>query len=190
MAPTALPAADGANVTFSVAVCPGATVVLAPTPEALKPEPLTITLLIVAFAFPVFVSVRPSELLLPTATLPKLKLVVLALNPGADATAVPLVEIATGELPALLTSEIEPLTVPAEVGVNTMLKAVFWLGAIFVGKVKPEVLNPAPVTLAAEIVTVAVPVFCSVIVCELLEPVATPGNVALAGVTDSAKDCG
>ena len=56
---------------------------------------------------------------------------------------------------------------------------------MLIGTVSPEVLKPAPVTLALEIVTLAVPLFCSVMVCELLEPAATPGKLALVGVAES-----
>lgn len=183
--PTSLPVAGGANVTFKTAVCPGGTVVLPPTPLAPKPEPVTSTLLMMAFAFPVFVRVTPSELLLPTTTLPKSKLAVLAPNTGAEITPLPLAEIASGELGALLSSEMEPVAFPAELGANTTLKVMFWPGAMLIGTVSPDVLKPAPVTLALEIVTFAVPLFCSVIVCELLEPVATPGKLALVGVAES-----
>jgi hypothetical protein len=138
-----------------------------------------------AFAFPVLVTVTPSELLLPTNTLPKSKLPVLARNPGAEITPLPVAEIASGELGALLSSEMEPVTFPAELGANTTLKVVFCPGAMLIGTVSPEVLKPAPVTLALEIVTLAVPLFCSVIVCELLEPAATPGKLAVVGVAKS-----
>jgi hypothetical protein len=185
IAPEKLPVADGANVTLRAAVCPGGTVVFAPTPLAVKPVPVASTLLMMAFAFPVFVSVTPSELVLPTRTLPKSKLAVLALRPGADVTALPLVEIASGELGASLTSEIDPVALPAELGVNTTLKVVFCPAAMLIGTVRPEMLNPAPVTLALEMVTLAVPGFCSRMVCELLEPVATAEKLALIGVAES-----
>jgi hypothetical protein len=185
IAPETGPVADGANVTFNAAVCPGGTVVFAPTPLALKPGPVASTLLMVAFAFPVFVSVTPSELVLPTNTLAKSKLPVLALSSGADVTPLPLVEIASGELGASLTSEIDPVTLPAELGMNTTLKVVFCPAAMLIGTVSPEMANPAPVTLALEIVTLAVPGFCSMIVCELLEPVATAAKAALMGVAES-----
>jgi hypothetical protein len=121
----ALPVAEGANVTFRAAVCPGGTVVFALTPLALKPGPVAITLLMIAFALPVFVKTTPSELVPPTSTLPKSRIVVLAVSPGTEAMALPLVEIASGELGASLISEIAPVTFPAEVGANTTLKVVF-----------------------------------------------------------------
>jgi hypothetical protein len=47
-------------------------------------------------------------------------------------------------------------------------------------------LKPAPVTVTAEIVTVAVPPFVRVMVCELLAPVATLPNAAVVGVAASS----
>jgi hypothetical protein len=73
-------------------------------------------------------------------------------------------EIASGEFGALLTSEIEPVTFPAVPGANTTLNAVLWPGGIVIGSVSPDVLKPAPVTAALEIVTLAVPPFCNVMV--------------------------
>ncbi|HXN51144.1 MAG TPA: hypothetical protein VN943_04345 [Candidatus Acidoferrum sp.] len=109
----------------------------------------------------------------------------LELNSAVDAMALALVEIASGELGALLVKEMEPVTFPAPLGVNTTLNVAFWPGAMLIGSVRPDVLKPAPVTLAPEIVTLAVPAFCNVMVCELLEPIATPGKVALVGVAES-----
>ena len=164
MDPATLPVADGANATLSAAVCPGANVVLAPAPLTANPAPFTSTLEIVTFAFPALVSVAPSELLVPSSTLPKSRLLVLELNSRAEATELPLVEIVRGEFGALLTSEIEPVTFPAELGVKTTLNAALWPGAMLIGSARPDVLKPAPVTPTLDIVTLAVPPFCNVMV--------------------------
>lgn len=59
------------------------------------------------------------------------------------------------------------------------------------GSDSPEVLKPDPVTLAAAMVTFAVPGFCSVIVWEVLDPIATLGKLALMGTaTSCACPCG
>jgi len=189
MEPAALPVADGVNVTFRAALCPCAKVVLAPTPVTENPAPLAATLEIVTLVFPVFVRVTPSELLLPTRTLPKSTVLVFADSEAVDAMPLPLAVIDNGEFGALLTSAIEPAAFPAELGANTMLKVALCPAAIFMGTVSPAVLNPAPDTLALEIVAVPVPAFCSVIVCELLEPIATAEKLALAGTADSCG-CG
>ena len=65
------------------------------------------------FVLPLFVKTAVSELLLPTLTLPKLKLDVLRPNNFVAASPVPLSAIARGEFGALLLSVIEPLTAPA-----------------------------------------------------------------------------
>jgi hypothetical protein len=183
------PATDGANVTFRAAVCPGVNVVLALAPLTLKPAPAAITLESVTFAFPLFVSVTPSEAVVPTKTLPKSKLLVLELKSAVDAKAVPLVEIINGDPGALLASEITPTLFPAELGANTMLNVALCPAAILIGRTSPDVPKPAPLTFAAEIVTLALPPFCNVIVCELLDPAVTIGKLALIGVAESCA-CG
>jgi hypothetical protein len=189
MDPTTLPVAVGANVTFSAAVCPGTNVVFAPAPLTLNPAPLTITLEIIRFVFPLFVSVAPSEVLLPTTTLPKSRLLVLEVSSAVVAVALALMEITSGELGALLVSEIDPVTFPAELGVNTTLNVAFLPAAMLIGSVRPDVPKPAPVTLALEIVTLPVPPFCNVTVCEPLAPVVTAGKLALVGIAESCG-CG
>jgi|GraSoi2013_100cm_1033763.scaffolds.fasta_scaffold00833_3 hypothetical protein len=164
MDPAALPVSDGANTTLSAAVCPGANVVLAPAPLAVNPAPVTSTLEIVTFAFPLFLTTIPSELLLPTSTLPKSRLLALELSTDDAATALPLVEIASGELGALLLNEIEPVAFPAALGANTTLNVALLPAAMLIGSVRPDVLKPVPVTLALEIVTLVVPAFRNVMV--------------------------
>src|SRR2546427_9648004 len=91
--------------------------VLALTPLALKPAPVTVTPEMVTLEFPLLVSVTGNPLLPPTFTLPKLRLVGLAPSRNVAATPVPLSGIVRGEPGASLTKEIEPLTLPAvEIG--------------------------------------------------------------------------
>src|SRR5260370_38969547 len=99
----------------------------------------------------------------------------------------PLGVIASGLLGALPQRESEPVTFPADVGANTALNVALWPAAMLIGNARPEMLKPAPVTFALEIVTLTVSPFCNVIVCELLEPMATAGKLALVGV---AASCG
>src|SRR5690349_7842417 len=120
----------------------------APKPLALNPAPAVVTVEIVTLEFPLFVSVTLEELLAPRFTFPKLRLVGFAPNRRVGATPVPLSEIAKGEPGALLTSEIEPVTTPTEVGENTALNEAVLPGVIVKGAVKPVVLKPAPETVA------------------------------------------
>lgn len=71
----------------------------------------------------------------------------------------------------------------AAVGEKTALKVARFPAAIVSGVVKPLSVKPVPVTLAWEIVTLALPPFVRVKVCELLVPMTTLPKLALAGVT-------
>lgn len=137
-------------------------------PEKLNPDPLAVICEIVSAEPPTFVSVSGSVLLLPVATLPKLRLAGLAASwPGV--TPVPdsgtfKVEFAALELIARF-----PLTLPADAGEKVTLKLILWPSARLIGSANPEVLNPEPVAFTAEIVRLAPPEFVrvSVTVCEL-----------------------
>src|SRR5215467_580167 len=78
--PVTLLAIVGAKATFKVAVWPTLRICPEDTPLALKPAPEMLTLEIVTLELPEFVSVTTSVLLAPVLTLPKLKLVGLALS--------------------------------------------------------------------------------------------------------------
>jgi hypothetical protein len=65
----------GAKVTLKVVLCPAVKVSVGVRPLVLNSAPVTVTLEIVTFEFPVFVRVTGNVLLLPTLTLPKLRLV-------------------------------------------------------------------------------------------------------------------
>ena len=145
--PVTLPAAAGANAMFSETDCPGVTVVPVLTPLALNPVPETVMLAIVTVEVPLFVSVALNELLLPRFTFPKLKVVGFAPSSKVGATPVPLNGMVIGEPGALLTSEIEPVTLPADVGANTALNVAVLPGAIVTGRTRPVMLKPVPETL-------------------------------------------
>jgi hypothetical protein len=80
------------------------------TPLTVKPAPEIFTADIVTLEFPVFVKAALKSPLLPTFTLPKLRFDVLNVSTCVPATPVPLNPIVSGELGALLVSEIEPVT--------------------------------------------------------------------------------
>ena len=117
--PLAVPAPVGANVTFSVAVCPGVRVVLALTPLALYPVPLVLTPEIVTFEFPVFVNVTLKTLLLPTFTFAKSRLVGLAPSTAVTAFTVSVAALLVA-VPAefvTTTRKVEPLSEVVVAGV-------------------------------------------------------------------------
>jgi len=152
------------------------------TPVTVKTAPVTFTADMVTLEFPVFVREELKSVLLPTFTLPKLRLDVLNVSSCVPASPVPLNAIVKGELGALLVSEIEPVTAPAAPGAKTALKVVFEPVGIVSGALRPVILNPVPVTVACEITRLAVPLFVKLIVCELLVPVETFPKPAVFGI--------
>jgi hypothetical protein len=181
--PVTLPAALGAKTALNVVDWPAAMVTCAAIPEVLKPAPATVTEEIVTVALPPFLSVMVWELFVPVVTLPNAALVGVAVSCGC--VPVPLKLIVAGEFGALLTIEMLPLTLPADVGANLALNVVLNPAPNVTGVVIPVVLKPAPVTVTAEMVTVALPPFVRVMVCELFVPVATLPNAAVVGVAAS-----
>ena len=114
-----------------------------------------------------------------TKTLPKLKLLGLTLMVEEAARPVPLTATVVGEFGALLIIDTEPVTLPAPGGAYCTLKFPVCAGASVIGSARPVKPNPVPVTVACEIVRVAVPVFLTCKVCEFVVPVATEPKLAL-----------
>ena len=158
---------------------------MAATPVKVNPAPITDTLEIVTLVLPTLVSVAPCEFVLPSSTSPKSRLAALDDKPVVGVTALAVAVIVSGELGASLITVTDPLAGPAELGAKTTLNVALEPAATFTGIVKPLMLNPAPVTVALEIVASAVPLLSSAIVCELLDPVATFAKLALLGLAAS-----
>jgi hypothetical protein len=112
--PVNAPLLAGVKVAFSEAVFPGATTCPAEIPVALNPAPDTLTFEIVTFEFPLLVNVTLCALLLPTLTLPKLKLVGLALSESVAALTVSVATLLV-TLPALLLTDTVKLVPLSEV---------------------------------------------------------------------------
>ena len=161
--PLTLPAAAGANAISSATDWLGVRAVPAVTPLALNPAPVTVTLDIVTFEFPLFVSVTLAEPLLPTLMLPKFRLAGLAPSRRVSVTPVPLRLTVTGVLEALLVIVRLPDALPAEVGENAIVAVVCWPGLMVRGTETPLMLNPGPVMAACVTVSAAVPVFDTMI---------------------------
>ena len=149
----------------------------------MKPAPVAFTPEIVTFAFPLFVRTTLSELVVPSFTFPKLKLVGFAPSDVLAATPVPLKAIVSGEPAALLASVTDPDALPEDDGLKTALNVALFPAAIANGAFSPDMLKPAPVAAACEIVRLALPLFETVMVCELLVPTTTLPNAALDGAT-------
>src|SRR6185369_14395212 len=105
---------------------------------------------------PVLLSTSDLVLLLPTCTLPKLRLVGFALIVPGE-TAVPDRDTVRDGFDASLVTVSVPVGVPAAVGANTTLNDVLAPAASVNGAVTPLTLYPAPVADTCETVTVVPP---------------------------------
>jgi hypothetical protein len=86
----------------------------------------------------------------------------------AAACPVPETLTVVGEFVALLvTLTLAPVTAPAVVGSNVTVSVAVCPGVRIVPLVTPLALNPAPVVVSPEIVTLEFPVFVSVEVCDV-----------------------
>ncbi len=118
--PVALPVAEGANCPLNVVFCPAASVSGTDKPVMLKPVPKTLAAEMVTLAVPELLNVKVCVPLLPTSTLPKLKLEGLAVS--VPCTPVPLKAIVAGEFVALLATLTLPVTLPAAAGAKATLR--------------------------------------------------------------------
>ena len=188
--PVRLPADVGAKVTVSAMDCPAVSVCADVTPVVLKPAPDIVTCEIVTLEFPEFVSVRFCELVLPTVTLLKLRLVGFAVTWSVAATPAPLSAIAVGDVGASLVNDRLPVTLPEVKGAKLTVIVPEPPAAIVIGSDRPLVLKPEPVTFAAVMDRFALPVFETVSDCFPLPPTVTLPNVRLPGVTETCGDEG
>ncbi len=99
--------------------------------------------------------------LVPSCTLPKLKLVGLPVSAPAVA-AVPLSATLSDGFEALEVIVTLPLELPADVGAKVTLNEVLCPGVKVTGVVIPETLNPVPVAFTCEMVALTPPVFFTV----------------------------
>ena len=123
-APLTAPPEVGANVTVRVADCPGVSIVPPETPLLLKPVPFVVTLEIVMFAFPLFVTDVDSELLLPSLTLPKERLVGLAASDSVCPAPVPERPIVSVDGVPFVARVMLPVMDEEDDGVNTALNVM------------------------------------------------------------------
>lgn len=101
---------------------------------------------------------------------------------------VPESEMLIGEFVALLVTVTVPDTVAADPGVKVTPRVAVCPAPIICPAATPDALNPAPVALTVPIVTVELPLFVSVTLCELLLPTATLGNVRLDALAPSKNE--
>lgn len=119
MLPLTAFADDGVKTASKVVLPPAAIVVDVERPVWLNPVPETVIWENVKVALPLFVRVMGCELLLPSATVPKLTLA--GLDDICGCVPVPLSAILSGEPAPVLVTEIVPVAAPELVGVNVTL---------------------------------------------------------------------
>jgi hypothetical protein len=159
--PLNVPADVGAKVTLNDVLCPGVKVTGGVIPEILNPVPAAVAAEIVTLAPPVFVTVSVWLEFCPTVILVKVRLVGDAVR-VPDVTAVPVKGTAKLGFEAFEVTVTVPLNVPVDVGANVTVNDVLCPGVSVTGGVIPEMLNPVPAAVAAEIVALVPPVFVTV----------------------------
>src|ERR1700722_18478402 len=180
MLPVALPAVVGAYVTVNCVFAPAFTDFGA-VRFVVNPVPEIVAAVMFRVALPVFVSVTVWFELLPTLTLPNGTGDGLIVIVACEVVPEPLRLMVTVDGVPFVVSCTDPLTAPDAVGVNTALNVKVPPAAIVDDVVSPAMLIPVPATVIFENVSVALPLFCTVIGCELLLPTATFEKATLDG---------
>ena len=159
--PLAAPEEVGVKLTLKLALWPAFKVIGAEIPLTLNPLPLAVAAEIVTAVPPLFVTVSGKLWLLPTVTVPKLRLVALAVKEPTDAP-VPESGIVEVGFEAFEATVRLPLAAPEAVGAKVTLKLALWPAFKLNGRLIPLTLNPLPLAATAEIVTLVSPVLVSV----------------------------
>ena len=160
--PLKVPADVGANDTVNDVLCPGVSVTGGVVPEMLNPVPAAVTAEIVVLVPPVLVTVSVWLEFCPTVTFVNVRLVGNGVRTAGVPTADPVKGIDKLGFEAFELTVTVPTKLLAEVGVKVTVNDVLCPGVSVTGGVMPEMLNPAPATVAAEIVVLVPPVFVTV----------------------------
>jgi hypothetical protein len=177
--PLALPVDVGENCALNVLACPGFKVSGRVNPLVLKALPVTLTWETVNAAVPVLLSWIVWELVAPTVALPKLKLDGVMLN--AACTPVPVTGM-TELAPCVFETVTFPLMFSLLVGLKLTVIDAACEGVKVTGIVIPEILTSLAFTVTWEIVTLMVPVFVMLTLCEPELPAVTLPKATLDGL--------
>jgi hypothetical protein len=180
MIPDAMPLVRGVKVKVSDALCPAAMVLGKDIPPRLNSGLLEVAEDRLTLE-PVAVRVAVRVLLMPTVTLPKFKPVALDVSWPAE-TPFPDRAIVKLGFEAFETIAIPPLVLPPTLGVKRILRVALCPLFRLRGKLRPYKLNPAPVTVAWEIVTVELPELVNVSYWVRLLPTWTLPKLTLSGL--------
>jgi hypothetical protein len=161
MLPLTAPLAFGEKSAVNEVLWPAVSVTGNVSPLKLNPLPLAVAAEIVRLVPPEFVSVPLKDFDVPTCMFPKLRLEGFETSCPA---AIPIPESAT-ESVGLFALELMvsvPLAAPVADGVKIALKLVLCPPLSVTGRLGPVKLNPLPLAVALETVTVVPPVFVTV----------------------------
>jgi hypothetical protein len=176
--PVTLPAEFGAKAAVKAVLWPTAKVTGRLRPVTVKPVPLAEVRETVTVELLPLVSVMVCVWVLPTWTLPKLTLAGLA---PSDPTARPDPASGTFSVATLLPNAIFPLKFPVVAGVKVAVNAALCPGESVRGRVKPLTLNPAPVVIACDTVTLVPAEFVMVPFWLCVLPTVTLPKLRLTG---------
>jgi len=176
--PLVPPVDVGENCALNVLACAGVNVSGRVNPLVLNALPVTLTWETVNAAVPVLLSWMVWETVVPTVTLPKLKLDGVMLN--AACTPVPVTGM-TALAPSVFETVTFPLTFSLAVGSKLTVIDVAWEGVKVTGVVIPETITSFALTVTWEIVTLVFPVFVMLTLCESELPTFTLPKATLDG---------
>jgi hypothetical protein len=161
--PLCAAAVCGSKLTFNVALCPAASAAPLTPPPVVKSGLDTLIPDTITGEFPVFFKLTVSRLLFPTVSLPKLRLVGVAVMVLVAATPVPLILITRGTFGAATANVSVPFKAPLIVGVRARWNCVVAPTANVSGVVRPLSWYwfPAALMVAPVMVTLWVPMFLS-----------------------------
>ncbi len=183
--PLAAPVVVGANFTLKVVLCPALSVNEELMPLRVNPVPLIVTLETETLDPPVLVIVPERDLFDPAVTDPKLREVGFEPSCPGVAAPVPVSGIASVAFDASELTVTVPLALVAEVGEKMTLKVVLWPAVSVIEEVDPLTLNPVPLTVICEIVTLALPEFVIVSANDLFCPTVTLPKLRLVALLAS-----
>lgn len=154
-------ATRGLNVTVKEVLWPAAMVTGSDNPPTVNTELLVLAPVTVTLA-PVALNVPEAVPLVPTTTLPRDRLVGETVNCPVTLAPEPDILMLKVAFDAFEVMVMLPLVFPAEAGANVTVKVVLWLAAKVSGAVMPLSVNPVPLMLTLEIMTLVPPVLVTV----------------------------
>jgi hypothetical protein len=186
MLPEKLAAEDGVKPTANEVDPPGGSESGIASPEEVKPLPAREAWVTVRVAVPGFRMVTDWVAVAATLILPKLTLD--GLTDIWGCTPAPLNEMLVGELVAVLTTLMVPTTATVVAGAKLAVRGRLWPAARVTPPEKPVTLNPPPMEVTCEILTLPVPVFLSVKACDTELPTRILPKFRLLTLEESKYD--